>query len=300
MPNKAEKSKAVAQAAALESSPSTPKPNKKRTANNNLNNPRSSQKVEETRVGSATADVKNATSPAPSLSEHPCPKATNKDVDTASPPAQSLSNPRSSHNDAKPSTKNTGIGVKDAKPQAHSPSPDLLGPETNKPEEGTSISHEDDYVSIKIKLAEDSNTDGEFVSVQDLQSEELLELPRVGHLQAADGTLKTVILSIKRRGVEYRIVFSNPPKDQDRTIAHDCMDLYVQEDYFGVGDLLLPLCEPIFNEADNNPISANKFQRFLQSAVTYLRLIPTTPAIEPYLGFLGPRTVDWDKFLRLH
>jgi hypothetical protein len=154
------------------------------------------------------------------------------------------------------------------------------------------------YVGIKIKLDDGTNTGSTFVSVEELQSDKLLDLPRVAHTTGADGTPETVIISIQRRGILYHVVFSKPAQDQERTIAHECTDLYGQDDYEGVANLLLTLYFDAFDESDNsNPILANSFESFLRSSVVCLRLNPATGTIVPYPDFLNPRTVDWDQTL---
>ncbi|KAL3492109.1 hypothetical protein BJX62DRAFT_236544 [Aspergillus germanicus] len=188
-----------------------------------------------------------------------------------------LNNRRAGPNVEEPLAETSSTADPTTQPAPQSPSPNSQDPagsctHTNNPNASRVVARqvppERSYVGIKIKLDDDTNTGGSFVSVEELQSDELLDLPRVAHTTGADGTPETVIISIQRRGILYHIVFSKLPQDQERKIAHECMDLYVQDDYEGVADLLLPLCYDAFDQSDNsNPILANSFESFLRSSV---------------------------------
>jgi hypothetical protein len=78
------------------------------------------------------------------------------------------------------------------------------------------------------------------------------------------------------------------------------MDLYLHGEYGALGELLIPLLLPIYEEADNNPVSKDNFEAFLQASETYLRLVPGTETgmLEPYPEFAPSNRVDWDLFTR--
>ncbi|KAJ0423252.1 hypothetical protein BJY00DRAFT_310382 [Aspergillus carlsbadensis] len=161
--------------------------------------------------------------------------------------------------------------------------------------EGSAVDPDKGFLEIKSKFVDENNTGGQFVTVETLQSEELLDIPSWGYTPPAGGSPTAAFISIKRKGIQYQIYFSISPKEE-RTLANECIDLLLKQDLFGIGDLLLPLCSSIFDDADNNPIVVNNVESFLQSSVIYLRLDTNTQTIQPHPVSSNGHTVDWAKF----
>ncbi|KAJ0422892.1 hypothetical protein BJY00DRAFT_310492 [Aspergillus carlsbadensis] len=132
---------------------------------------------------------------------------------------------------------------------------------------------------------------------QDEDVEVSLCLVEWGRKVSEDGSLKAAFVVFQVEGLEYWIVFDNPYKDQTRTIAHQCMDLYVRDRHDDLAKLLFPIFSPFWFKAREKPCPDN-MQSFLQRARTYLRLLPTG-TLEPYPEFEHVPSIDWAECLRL-
>ncbi|KAL2782659.1 hypothetical protein BJX66DRAFT_345643 [Aspergillus keveii] len=133
-----------------------------------------------------------------------------------------LNNRRTGPNVEEPVAETTSNAAPTTRPAAQSPSHNAQDPagnciDTNNPDASGVVARqvlpEGSYIGIKIKLDDGTNTGSTFVSVEELQSDKLLDLPRVAHTTGADGTPETVIISIQRRGILYHVVFSKPAQD---------------------------------------------------------------------------------------
>jgi hypothetical protein len=156
-------------------------------------------------------------------------------------------------------------------------------------------------IITKIKSVSIGKTGGEFVSLQELQSKTLTKLVECGHVQTKDeSTPTTAFVGLKRKGLQYTVVFTTPCDGSERTFANDCMDRYLDGEYRSLAELLIPLLLPVYEEADDNPVSEDNFGSFLQASETYLRLVPVAAdgTLEPYPEFARSQRIDWDFFIR--
>ncbi|KAJ0424009.1 hypothetical protein BJY00DRAFT_309819 [Aspergillus carlsbadensis] len=130
----------------------------------------------------------------------------------------------------------------------------------------------------------------------------VLTLARAGH-RARNGVLRAAYVAFAADESEYIVAFDAPDDDDQtpdrRTLAHECIDLFVNEEYDGLESLLKPLVQPLAAAAAAAPKtpSAGNFEAFLSRAEIHLRLVPGTTTLEPYPAFRlqrMPEPIDWD------
>ncbi|KAL3443114.1 hypothetical protein BJX65DRAFT_312132 [Aspergillus insuetus] len=305
MPNKSRKAKFVAQAGPVESGHSAPpKANKKRKAKKDLNNPRSSPNAAEACAETVRKDDDPVKSPVglPSSSRssptpnEPLHKNTHKDAGSPTSSARAASNPVTPPAAEQPWADTVSNSERTVKPHALPLSHDAHP----SGEESTPI-HQMTRIITKIKGVSIGKTGGEFVSLQDLQSKTWTTLVECGHVQTKDElTQTTAFIGLKRKGLQYTVVFTTPCDDSERTFANECMDHYLGGDYRSLAELLIPLLLPLYEEADDNPVSKDNFGGFLHASETYLRVVPVavTGMLEPYPEFARSQRIDWDLFIR--
>ncbi|KAL4904459.1 hypothetical protein BDW74DRAFT_154898 [Aspergillus multicolor] len=144
---------------------------------------------------------------------------------------------------------------------------------------------------------------GEFQSLQEM--EDRVEIAREGH-RAREGILEAIYVSLRARGFQYCIVIHNPYTNQapQRTIAHECMETYINESRRALELVLMPICEPVWEEEKKHPMP-DDFETFLPRAVTYFRLVPETGTLElcpEFEATLEPEytgePVDWGMIMK--
>jgi hypothetical protein len=115
----------------------------------------------------------------------------------------------------------------------------------------------------------------------------------MGH-RTSNGALEAAFAVLRAGALDYWIVIDNPYKEQERRMAHRCMDLYVQKQYEDFVDFLIELLKPTLHEAFKDPPPKN-FEAFLQRSKTYLRLIPANDKLEPYPEFEEIPEFNWKE-----
>ncbi|KAL3492110.1 hypothetical protein BJX62DRAFT_236545 [Aspergillus germanicus] len=142
---------------------------------------------------------------------------------------------------------------------------------------------------------------GKFVSLQELQSVAWAKLTEFGHIVTKDESIPTTaFIVLARKALRYTVVFTIPSQDSERTFANKCMDHYHRGEYRPLAELIIPLLLPIYKEADNNPISEDSFEAFLQASDSFFRLVSDnkTSRLEPYPEFVRTRSIDWEVVMR--
>ncbi|KAL2859264.1 hypothetical protein BJX68DRAFT_261708 [Aspergillus pseudodeflectus] len=299
MPNKVRKVKPITQAGPVKSCRSTLFKVNKEKAKTGRNSQRLSPNTKEACADTVRKDADPVKSPAGSPSrshsspdaEEPCPNAASGNVEAPTPSAEK-SCPETTSGDIS-TPKADGPLCSDA---AHPPV--ATTEETTKTE---TFRGEKPLVLNKIKEVEYGKTGGEFVSLEEAQSEKGVRLALFGHVQTKDGgTPTTAIIGLERRGRHYIIAFTAPRGNGNPTTAHKYMDHYIRQEYSAIVELLIPLLGSVFEEADNKPVLEDNFEAFLDASETYLRLVPDTATgtLKPYPEFARSQGVNWDSVMQ--
>ncbi|KAL3490368.1 hypothetical protein BJX62DRAFT_238179 [Aspergillus germanicus] len=180
-----------------------------------------------------------------------------------------------------------------AKPAAAAVTSDDTDPAASAPQiDFQDTTSEEDATAI-IKLANECNWDEDGivrfldvgVGAQDFISPvftsheaRVVSAEILGH-RTSNGALEAAFAVLRAGALDYWIVIDNPYKEQERRMAHRCMDLYVQKQYEDFVELLIELLKHALHEAFQDPPPKN-FEAFLQRSKTKLPTIPVRKLFE--------------------
>ncbi|KAL2785610.1 hypothetical protein BJX66DRAFT_342912 [Aspergillus keveii] len=154
-----------------------------------------------------------------------------------------------------------------AKPAAAAVTSDDTDPAASAPQINFQDTTSEEDAAAIIKLANECNWDEDGivrfldvgVGAQDFISPvftsheaRVVSAEIMGH-RTSNGALEAAFAVLRAGALDYWIVIDNPYKEQERRMAHRCMDFYIQKQYEDFVDLLIELLKPTLHEAFKDP-----------------------------------------------